>query len=38
MMLVEKDGRGISRRIQTCDVDVKGWFEAEPVTETVYLF
>jgi hypothetical protein len=37
VMLVEKDGRGISRRIQICDVDVERWYEAKPVTETVYL-
>lgn len=37
VILVEKDDRGISQRVQMCDLDYERWIEASPVTETVYL-
>jgi hypothetical protein len=37
VLLVEKDGRGISQRVQMCAVSIEKWMEAKPAIETVYL-
>jgi hypothetical protein len=37
VLLVEKDGRGISQRVQMCDVDIEKWMEAKLAVETIYL-
>ncbi|KAH8805378.1 heterokaryon incompatibility protein-domain-containing protein [Xylogone sp. PMI_703] len=37
VLLVEKDDRGISERIQLYNIDVKEWMGVERVFETVYL-